>query len=151
MKDRLAVANGAVFLVPLPTGGFGIGVLVRADGKGRAFAAFFGPRVTDATEVDIPRLRSEDAVLLCRFGDHGLHTQRWPVIGAIPNWSADQWRLPRFCRRHDNPELRYVTEYDDSLNVLNEVVLPSADTKNLPEDAQFGPGVVEVKLAKLLD
>ena len=150
MKKKLVVFTGSVFLIPLVTGGFGVGVLMRADGKGRACGAFFGPRVSDPTEVEISDLRLKDAVLMCRFGDYGLHTQRWPVIGAIHNWSANPWPVSKFSRRHDNPELRFVSEYDDKLNLLSEQVAPATEVAGLPEDAQFGSGVVEAKLDKLL-
>ena len=150
MKQKRIPANGAVFLVPLPTGGFGIGVLIRADGKGRAYGAFFGPRVAGAGEVDIARLLPEDAVFRCRFGDHGLHTHRWPIIGSIPSWDTSPWPIPNFARRHDNPRMRYVTEYDDNLDLLSEAIVQVAATQDLPEDTQFGSGVVEIRLDKLL-
>jgi hypothetical protein len=150
MKKSSIPANGSVFLVPLPAAGFGIGVLVRGDGKGRAYGAFFGPRVSRADEVDMANLRQQDAILRCRFGDYGLHTRRWIVIGSIPNWGAGQWQIPRFSRPHDNSGMRYVTEYDDDLNLMSEVVTPVAETTDMPEDAQFGSGIVEVKLNKLL-
>lgn len=44
-----------------------------------------------------------------------------------------------------------MTEYDDSLNLRSEVVLPATDDTDLPENAQFGSGVVEVKFAKFLE
>lgn len=147
---RLAIRRGAVFLVPVAPGRFAIGAVIRADGRGRAVGAFFGPTVSGPSEVDASNLRLETAVLVCRFGDHGLHTKRWPVIGSIPNWVASAWSVTKFARRHDNPDLCYVTEYDDSLNVISERVLPAAEGSMLPVDAQYGSGVVEAKLAKLV-
>src|SRR5664280_79974 len=91
MKQKRIPANGSVFLVPLPTGDFGIGVLIRADGKGRAYGTFFGPRVADASKLDIAHLRPQDAIFRSRFGDYGLHTQRWTVIGSISNWDPSHW------------------------------------------------------------
>ncbi|MBK6323235.1 MAG: hypothetical protein IPF38_13960 [Burkholderiales bacterium] len=150
MKKKLVVLTGSVFLIPLATGGFGIGVLMRADGKGRACGAFFGPRVSGSSDVEISDLRLENAVLVCRFGDYGLHTQRWPVVGSIPNWRANPWPVSKFFRRHGNPELCFVSEYDEKLDLLSEQVLPAREVAGLPEDAQFGSGVVEAKLDKLL-
>jgi len=150
MKKKLKAANGSVFLVPLPSGGFGIGVLVRADGKGRAYGVFFGSRVTGADEVEIVHLNPQGAILRCRFGDHGLHTQSWPIIGSIPDWNESPWNIPRFSRPHDNSGLRYVTEYDEKLNVVSEDVVPAGSTQGMPEDAQFGSSVVGIKLDELL-
>jgi hypothetical protein len=150
MRRSPVPAEGSVFLVPLPAGHFGIGVLVRANGNGRAYGEFFSPRVLSTSDVSIPSLRKEDAVLCCKFGDHGLHTRRWTVIGSIQNWKSNRWRLPRFSRPHESAGMRYVIQYDDNLNVISEVIAPATEVLGLPEDAQFGSGVVEVKLDRLL-
>ena len=147
---KLPIEAGAIFLVPVAPARFAIGVVIRADGRGRAVGAFFGPTVSGASEVDASDLRLEAARLICRFGDHGLHTKRWPVIGQMPNWAISPWSVTRFARRHDSANLCYVTEYDDSLNVVSERVVPAAEGKALPYDAQYGSGVVEAKLAKLM-
>lgn len=147
---KLSIDEGAVVLVPVAPAGFAVGVVVRADGRGRAVGAFFGPKVNDASDVNLSELRLNRALLVCRFGDHGLHTKRWPVIGSIPNWSSAPWSVPKFSRRHDNPELCYVTEYDDSLNAIAEHLVPAAEGRELPADAQYGSGVIEAKLAKLV-
>jgi hypothetical protein len=72
------------------------------------------------------------------------------AIGSIPNWAVAPWSVSKFARRHDDPDRCYVTEYDDSLNAISERVVPAAEGKMLPDDAQYGSGVVEVKLAKLV-
>lgn len=147
---KLVIESGAVVLVPVAAAGFAVGVVIRADGRGRAVGAFFGPTVNGASDVNASELRLENALLVCRFGDHGLHTKRWPVIGSIPNWGSAPWSVSKFSRHHDNPDLCYVTEYDEKLNAISERVLPAAEGKGLPDDAQYGSGVVEAKLAKLL-
>lgn len=148
---KLAIKPGAIFLVPVAPARFATGVVIRADGRGRAVGAFFGPIVSGASDVDASEMRLETSALICRFGDHGLHTKRWPIIGQLPNWADAPWSVSKFVRRHDNPALCYVTEYDESLNVLSERVLPAADGKALPDGAQYGSGVVEAKLAKLME
>lgn len=140
----------SVVLVPLNPSGYAVGVVIRSDGRGRAVGAFFGPRVEDGSSVDASALRLEDARLVCCFGDHGIYKKRWPVIGVVPNWKSENWSVTKFVRGHDDPKLCYVTEYDESLNVVSESVLPAAAGEGLPEDAQYGSGVVEAKLAKLL-
>jgi hypothetical protein len=147
---RLAIESGAVALVPLSPAGFAVCVVVRADGRGRAVGAFFGPKVGGALDVKASELRLDSALLVCRFGDHGLHSHRWRVIGAIPKWDNAPWAVRRFSRHHENPGLCYVTEYDDSSNVIAERVLPAAEGRELPADAQYGSAVVEAKLSKLL-
>ena len=46
----------------------------------------------------------------------------------------------------------YLTEYDDSLNVLSERLIPSEQARahTYLEDAQFGSGNIECKLSRLL-
>jgi hypothetical protein len=144
--------EGAVFLVPLKPWGFAAGVLARTDGKGRAFGYFFGPRVKDAAMIDIAAFVPNDAALICKFGDHGLHTRRWMVVGGIANFDRKVWTLPRFRRAHDFKEYIYVTEYDDSLNCCSETLVPNdaANLSTLPVDSQLGSGNVELKLSKLI-
>ena len=147
---KFAIDTGSVFLVPIAPAVFAIGVVISADGRGRAVGAFFGPTVSGASEVDASKLELATAVLVCRFGDQGLYTKRWPVIGSIPNWDRVAWSVTRFVRRHDNPDLCYITEYDEALDVISEDVVSAFYGNGLPEDAQYGSGVVEAKLAKLL-
>ncbi len=112
--------------------------------------AFFGPAVSGPFEVKASDLRLEGALLVCRFGDHGLYTGRWQVIDTVPNWSDAPWSVTRFVRRHDNSELCYVSKYDEALNAVSEQLRPAADGNGLPHDAQYGSGVVEEKLSRLL-
>jgi hypothetical protein len=150
LKKRLKIPEGSVFLVPLTDGDYGFGVLIRTSGDGSCYGAFFGPSVKNSNEVDFSCLVEEGAILRCRFGDYGLHNQLWPVIGSIPDWGSNRWGLPQFARHHDNPELRYVTTYDDRLDAIEEVLVPVKDALNLFEDTQFGSGSVEIRLTKLL-
>lgn len=139
-------------MVPLPIG-FSVGALIRYNGSGPAYGAFFGPRVAGAGEVDVTKLHFRDAVLVCKFGDHGFFKERWIVIGNIPDWNSHPWPLPRFYRTHDDPELCYVSEYDDNLNLMTETIEPMANVLawGLPYDALLGSSIVENKLAKLCD
>lgn len=150
MKKQTVPPEGSVFLVPLSNGAHAVGVLVRADGEGRAYGLFFGPAIEDPGRLDLATLAPESAVLRCKFGDHGLVTNRWRVVGQIEHWPRCRWPLPRFARRHDDPALRYVSEYDDALNLRSERILSAAEAADMPEDAQFGSAVVEAKLSRLL-
>jgi Immunity protein 26 len=150
VKKVILPSEGAIFLVPLSHGGHGVGVLVRADGEGRAYGLFFGPTVDDPGRVDAAKLVPETAILRCKFGDHGVVTGRWRVIGQIAPWDRHRWSLPPFARRHDNPALRYVSEYDDELNLRSERIVVADEAVGMPEDAQFGSAVVEAKLDALL-
>lgn len=150
MRRSSDLHEGAVFLIPLPTSGFGVGVLVRSNGKGQAFGAFFGPRIESADQVAIDDLRPDLAILTCRFGDYGLFNGRWPVVGKIKDWDSNRWPLPNFVRAHDQATLRYLSEYNDRLELISENVVNAMSVSKLPEDVQYGSGVVEMKMGKLL-
>lgn len=147
---KLAVDQGSIFLVPIATTRFVAGVLIHSDGRGSAVGAFFAPVVSSPTEVNAASLKLEDAILVCRFGDHGLFTKRWRVIGSMPNWALAPWSIRSFARRHHNPDLCYVTDYDDSLKAISERIALSSEGEKIPQDTQYGSGVVEAKLSKLL-
>ena len=147
---KVKATSGSVVLVPLAPGEFAVGVVVHTAGKGPCVGAFFGPRVSDASHVALDELRIENAVWVCWFGDYGIHNRLWPVIGSIPNWSNAPWSVTRFTRSHDNPALCYVTEYDSLLNLKAEHLVPAALGRGLPDDALFGSGIVEKRLAKLV-
>jgi hypothetical protein len=72
------------------------------------------------------------------------------VVGQVDAWDRSRWSLPPFARRHDDPSLRYVSEYDDALNLRLERILSAKDAADLPDDAQFGSAVVEAKLSRAL-
>jgi len=138
--------------VPLAGGGYARGVLSRTSGRGSAFGHFFGPRVMNPDDLDFADLDPRGAILVCMFGDHGLHRGKWPVVGKIENWDRKMWVIPKFVRDHDDPKLRYVTEYGDRLEFVSEreVVATRAELEGLPEDAQLGSGIVERTLSDLL-
>jgi hypothetical protein len=129
-----------------------MGVLARRDGKGRAFGYFFGPRMEKEATLDIATLVPTRAALVCRFGENGLRTGRWPVVGEIPGFSREVWALPKFQRAHDSQQLVYVTEYDHSLTCQSEILISrdAVDLSNLPYDSQRGSVVVEHNLSALV-
>lgn len=150
MSHSLDLQEGAVFLVPLPTSGYGVGVLVRTNKKGQAFGFFFGPCVENAGQVVIENLKPANVMLMCRFGDYGLFNGRWPIIGHIKDWKINRWDLPKFVRPHDYENLKYLTEYNDRLQAVSEHVVDAQSVSHLPEDAQYGSSIVEKKLGELL-
>ena len=125
----------------------------RANGRGKAFRCFFSPRVERAEDVDGSALAPTAAILVSRFGDHGLHTGRWPVVGVVPNWDRMRWSLPQFVRAHDRSTSVYLVEYDDNLEVPSETIVTRriCERKNLPYDSQSGSAVVEARLSRLLN
>lgn len=146
MAAKRTLKEGTIFTVPLEPSGHALGVLARTNGKGKAFGYFFNPA------NDLSRLNWNDSVLVARFGDHGLHTGRWKIVGHVENWRREEWPLPSFMREHDNPKLAYLTRYNDELEAVSEEIVSSEllDRKLLPVDSQYGSGVVEKLLSRIL-
>jgi hypothetical protein len=152
MPKRERDFEGTLALVPLQATGFALCVVARSDGKGRAFGYFFGPAIADANSWSGEVPSPDRAVLVCKFGDHSLWHGKWTQIGKVTPWQRSAWPLPAAARAHDDPNLMYLTEYDDSLNVLSERLIPreQAVARTSLEDSQLGSGIVESKLSQLL-
>jgi hypothetical protein len=152
MPKRLRVYEGRLALVPLQPTGFALCVVARSSGKGSAFGYFFGPAIADVSSWSGDLPSPDRAVLICRFGDHGLWHGSWLQVGQLSPWHRSEWPLPAFARKHDDPNLMYLTEYDDSLHVLSERLIfrDQALACTSLEDSQLGSGIVESKLSQLL-
>src|SRR5689334_22542654 len=98
-RKALPYAAGAWFAVPLKTGGFALGVVARADGRGVVLGYFFGPRYVALPAGEHTQgLRAADAVLVERFGDLGLIHGEWPIIQRECAWNPADWPVPVFAR-----------------------------------------------------
>jgi len=99
--------EGDWFTVPLPGGGYAVGLIARMAAKGRTvpFGYFFGPRRPEIPTVnEIADLQPLVAILLKKFGVVDLANGRWSVLGRLPNWDLDKWRMPSFLRSSIPPD-----------------------------------------------
>ncbi|MFN9357663.1 MAG: Imm26 family immunity protein [Phycisphaerae bacterium] len=149
-KKKYKVEARTVVLVPLKPSGFVQGVVIRSNGRGQAFGCFWGPKLSFARDADFETCRQTSPILVCRFGDYGIRTGRWLLVGPVRDWSDSEWPEPKFWRRHNDPRLCYVSQYDWELKLIAEAVRPMVDAASLPEDVQLGSGVVEAKLSSLV-
>ncbi len=151
-RRKINYKEGQCVAIPLRAGGFARGVVARMDGKGRVFGYFFGPKYLSIDDVeDCASLKSQDAVLVGRFGDPGILNHEWPVIGEIPNWDKSSWPMPALIRIDELEKrawLSYYDEHDFSL-IREEEVSPDLEGK-FPYDRGMGYGAVEIRLTKLL-
>lgn len=148
-----AYGEGTVFLVPLPRGGFGRGVIARISPKGGTLLGyFFAPRVNDPADATIADLRPEAAVARLRCGDLGLLKKQWPLLGPLPAWDRDKWPMPRFMRQDPMdklpPSIIIYSDEDPSLIVAERA---SGEAEGLDRAALFGAGAVENRLDRLLN
>ena len=88
--------EGDLFAVPLPDGGYAIGIVARAArkrNKGILLGYFFGSRRSEIPSIhELTTLTPKDAVYVCRLGDLGLFNGTWSVIGQLPGWNKTACR-----------------------------------------------------------
>jgi hypothetical protein len=147
---KLPYSEGTVFLVPLKDGGFARGVVARSGPKGKIlFGYFFGPRLASTDNVQLDDLRPSGAILRLMFGDAGLRTKEWPIVGAVREWDRSEWPMPDFVRRA--PGIRpFLVRYCDTDPTLVEADYPIHDDAGMPTDSLSGDVAVGIKLAMVL-
>lgn len=140
--------------MPVEDSGYAIGIVARADGRGRVLGYFFGPRydaVPALSEDDLPT--REKAILVAIFGDLGLIEREWPVILRPSVWRPSDWPMPDFGHIDVvDPSKAYRRSYDENTlegNAPDVPITPEAALR-LPRDAQSGSGAIEIKLTRLL-
>jgi hypothetical protein len=145
--------EGDWFAVPLPNGGFGVGVLARANRGGVLLGYFFGPRREAVPPPsDLSDLQPSRAVLIRKFGHLGLRSGKWPIVGRTTDWDREAWPVPTFVRHEELTGRTYEVIYDedDPNRVVREEPSTPEATRALPRDGLAGPGFLERQLAELL-
>jgi len=146
--------DGTWFAVPLRTGGFAVGRIVRQSAKsGILVGYFFGPRLDGIPSLSsVENIQPGTAILIAQFGHLGLGKGSWPVIGSSV-LDHDQWPVPKFLRRDLLSGKMYKVTYssDDPAEEIDIQLLAGSEPENLPKDGILGHGAVEIKLGKLLE
>ena len=152
MPKKRVFDEGDCIAVPLSDGGYAVGIVARADGKGAAVGYFFGPRYEDITQNMTARpLQPSEAVFVALFGDMGIRKGQWKVLGRYPRWQRDDWPNPSFLRV-DGFGGRWRVTYSESDLCQEAEVEPITQLAagNLPQDGAYGFVAVERVLASLL-
>ena len=146
---NLPYREGSIFLVPLRSGGYARGVIARAAPKGKILLGyFFKPRLMSVDTIRLNDLSPAGAVRRLLFGDLGLINGEWKLCGYIPCWTRSEWPMPDFVRKAPGmPALLVRYADDDPSRVVSESVISGAT--DMPEDALYGYGAVEIVLNKL--
>jgi hypothetical protein len=152
---QIGYDEGDWFAVPLPNGGFAVGVIARAmpSHGGVLLGYFFGPRrETTPTLEELSALSTSDAILVRKFGHLGLVHQRWPNLGRIGRWDRTAWPIPTFGRFEELTGRAFKVIYDGNNpnRVLREKQIDPAELIDLPKDGLLGAGAVEKVLEGLL-
>jgi hypothetical protein len=148
-QRRQRPREGDWFAVPLPAGGFGVGLIARAAPKTPFFLGyFFGPKqLTLPTESEVMALTPTAAILIRWTGDIGFRIGRWPLVYHQDSWRREAWPMPRFCRQDavtgDTALVRYSEE--DLIEIGAE---PSDEVlaQTCPRDGLSGHLALEIEL-----
>jgi len=153
-RYKISYTLGSCIAVPLQGGGFARGLVARMDGKGCVFGYFFGPRIDNAEDLSVdPAWRPDNAVFRCRFGDLGLVTNEWKVLGPFPNLKPEDWPMPDFVYYNDDKSMAFIRRYDErTFRFVGEMKIPAAEASDptLTPDGLWGSGAVEAQLTALL-
>jgi len=96
--------EGDVIAIPLPKGGYGLGVVSAVPKTRRSllwisFVWWFGPKWDHVPTIDeVPALKAEDKCLFGLVVMKYVHTGKWPVVGRLPGYNPSQWPMPEFVR-----------------------------------------------------
>jgi hypothetical protein len=151
---RSVYGEGDWFAVPLRNGGFGVGLIARANSNGGLLGYFFGPRhVRVPVLSDLVGLSARDAVLIGKIGHLGLKQGKWPVLGRTAGWDRNEWPMPVFIRHEELSGRSYRVFYDphDPNRLLREERVLVGETARGPEDGLMGAQYAEIRLSRLLD
>jgi hypothetical protein len=146
-------SEGDWFAVPLRDGGFGVGVLARANPGGVLLGYFFTPRRSEVPTLDdVADLKPADAVLVGKFGHLGLTGGTWPIIGRLEDWARVEWPMPVFVRYEELSGRSFKVFYDDDdpNKLIREEQVAPGEAERGPKDGLMGAGFAEKVLTKLL-
>lgn len=145
--------EGDWFAVPLPGGGYGLGLVVRASPTGVLVGYFFGPRLLELPRIeDVDGLTPGQAALVRKFGDLGLRQGKWPIIGRSGRWERSDWPMPAFVRREEFTGRVFKVYYDerDPNRFVGEEEVSPEHASDMNPDGLMGAGFAERLLARTL-
>ena len=153
MRYKINYSEGDWFAIPLEKGGWAVGLIARGPRR-LLLGYFFGPRRHTLPSIaDILDLRPENAILVCQFGDLGLVTNRWSILGKQADWNRADWPLPPFGHiDFVDPTKAYLRIYDerDLSQLPREVATSPENARRYPEDGLAGEGAVVAELDHFL-
>jgi|SRR5271157_6053791 len=158
MKNtHIKYSEGQWFAVPLRSGGYAIGIIVRGSYKTKGgLGYFFGPKYAEVpSNIETLAKNKDNSILIGWFGDLGIINGDWPLIEGRKPFAREEWPVPKFYRIPPLPiEKAFVVEYDQDTSIhhpIHEYIVPiSEEILKLPEDGGYGSGAIEIELDKLL-
>jgi uncharacterized protein DUF4259/immunity protein 26 of polymorphic toxin system len=151
---RTRLREGSCFAIPLPSGGFAVGVLSQLLAGKLPFGYFFGPRRAKPPENrELASLNPSDAILRVKFGDTEIQNARWLPLGAIERWSIEDWPTPAHTSGEAGGGLVWRIEYPRDAPKSDPARLQritEAEAKGLDPDRVMGALALEMALDRQL-
>jgi Immunity protein 26 len=135
--------------VPNRTQRFGAGLIARGKRGNAVFAYIFGPWDGPPSVEDLAKLRHDQALLSLVMPDDYLRTGRFPLIGANPQFSREQWPMPELgmYMGGDNEAWAIRTNPDEPFEALDKRPVTPAVAVALPAYALSGYATFYRKLS----
>jgi hypothetical protein len=153
-RSRVRLIEGSCFAIPLPSGGFALGLLTQLLAGKLPFGYFFGPRrPTPPQQEELARLNPSDAILRVKFGDTEIQNGRWHNLGQVEPWRADSWPTPPHTSGEAGRGLVWRMEYPRDARKSDSVRLErvsAKDAEGLGSDRVMGALAVEKELDRQL-
>jgi hypothetical protein len=154
-KPRQArLIEGSCFAIPLPIGGFAVGVLSQLLAGKLPFGYFFGPRrIERPNKGELAYLDPRTAIVRVKFGRTEIDNGRWQTIGRLEDWSPADWPTPPHTSGEAGAGLMWRIEYPrdapkDHPARLERVTAQEAS--GLSRDIVMGALALERELDRLL-
>src|ERR1700674_226936 len=151
---RTRLREGSCFAIPLPSGGFAVGVLSQLLAGKLPFGYFFGPRRAKPPQKrELASLNPSDAILRVKFGDTEIQNGRWLPLGAVERWSIEDWPTPAHTSGEAGGGLVWRIEYPRDAPKSDPARLQritEAESKGLDPDRVMGALALEKALDRQL-
>lgn len=152
---KINYEEGSYFAVPLNQGGFGIGLVARMGPEARGLLGYFFPdRYTAVPNLnELAAFEPSDAVTIQRFGDLGLLSGEWPIIGKLRDWNREKWKMPAFYRQEPIQGMLFRVEYpdDNPLGIPIVTRASSDEVEGLQKDGSHGYKSMSGLLSRLIE
>jgi hypothetical protein len=154
MTSKQRYQAGDWFAVPLPDGGYGLGLVARRSRGLTTLGYFFGPRRQDLPAVsEVEPLEQGNSVLVRQFSGLALKCGEWPIVARSTPWQPDRWPMPSFSHIDVvDPTRAYRREYDekDLDRMIWQTDITPEEARQYPEDGLSGSVALQTRLNRLL-
>jgi hypothetical protein len=151
MAKRIKLKEGDLFILPLRTNGYLVGLVARIAGNGVPMGYFFNdllPEISSSPNID--KLTADNVLLVSKFGIQGFADGTWRRAETLPGFTREDWPVPIFLEKHSvlAPRLEF---YSDDMEFIGYGhVSQDTDLNSYYESGTSGSVAIEIELTKIL-